>query len=254
MTEQYDDRVISEQVDNRLDDIFGSEGDSPPSPPAVESRAAAGPSASGASRIDSLFEKNDDDPPEDTVPADVVESSPINHLKSIVLSLEWEITDQIMQKLGEEISRLENTFRSEKLMVAFFQLLGSLGKYIRKKRANAHPDSIQLLHTVYEEMEKALLLPSLSEADKKRMLVTQVNRYKQLKQDIARPAAAPPPGEPVPAPVPRAAPSPASAEPAMPSPTDENLLAVMYQIKETLQSELRALRNEIKLLREHLDA
>ena len=91
------------------------------------------------------------------IDAEEIENSSIKELKSTIMSLEWEISDSVMEKLEEEIRKLEILSQNDKIILAFLQLLGSLGKYIRQKRARAHVDSITLLHSVYESLEKSML-------------------------------------------------------------------------------------------------
>ena len=47
------------------------------------------------------------------------EESPLTQLKSIILSLDWEITDEILQDLIDEIERLrvQDLFESDKVSV-----------------------------------------------------------------------------------------------------------------------------------------
>ena len=184
---------ITQQVNSRLNDLFG-EDDTPSQPKhthqAADSEDAMDENTTNAdldNRLDNFFEKGNrpsSDSGGDGIDPQELENSPIQNLKSVILSLEWEITDQVMQKLGEEIQKLEKRFKKDKVTVAFLQLLGSLGKYIRKKRADAHPDSIRLLHTVYEQLELVMLSKTLSDAEKKKMLIAQVNNYKNLKEEI----------------------------------------------------------------------
>lgn len=176
------DPKMAMEVDNRLDDFFSDEGPSstidnedlkpePKKQAAPEKPAAENP------------------PDEDSIMKDPVldsEDSPLRNLKSVVLSLEWEISDDVMFRLGDEVGVLEKEYKKDKILVAFLQILGSLGKYIHKKKADAHPDSIALLNSVYDNFEKAMLAPNLSEMDKKKLLAGEVNKYKKLKVIISK--------------------------------------------------------------------
>lgn len=272
---------ITEQVDSRLNDLFGEDDDAQSKPThaqqADDSDDPMDDKATNAeldNRLDNFFEKGkrmkSDSAGGGIDPKDL-ENSPIKDLKSVILSLEWEITDQVMQKLGEEIRKLEKLSKKDKIVVAFLQLLGSLGKYIRKKRAEAHPDSIRLLHSVYENLELAMLSKDLSDSEKKKMLVAQVNNYKTLKEEIlVAKDAAPEPEKP------KAAPK-APSETARKSPSYEEqetnltvadagggrsadlgdmpemakeVLRAMEEMRKTIQSEFSELRAELKRWRE----
>ncbi len=276
---------LTEQVDSRLNDLFG-EDDAPSKPKhthqADDSEDSMDDNTTNAeldTRLDTFFEKgkrtNSDTGGSGIDPKDL-ENSPIKDLKSVILSLEWEITDQVMQKLGEEIRKLEKQSKKDKIAVAFLQLLGSLGKYIRKKRAEAHPDSIRLLHSVYEQLELVMLSRNLSDAEKKKMLVAQVNNYKTLKEDIlvakeapAEPAEIPkPPAKKTPRPreemetAPKAAATEGGdSETRLPVDADalatgdvsavgREILSAMEEMRKTIQSEFSELRAELKRWRE----
>ena len=176
------DPKMAMELDTRLDDFFSDEGPSStidnedvkpePKKQAVKEKPAA-----------------ENPPGEDSIMQDPVldsEDSPLRNLKSVVLSLEWEISDDVMFRLGDEVGVLEKKYKKEKIIVAFLQILGSLGKYIHKKKADAHPDSIALLNSVYDTFEKAMLAPDLSEMDKKKLLAGEVNKYKKLKVIISK--------------------------------------------------------------------
>lgn len=175
---------ITSEVNGRLDDLFGGGADDG-SPGHENEKIGAetrSPAVSGGkkskqpvSQGSSLKSEKISHPKE----------ALINDLKTVIMSLEWEITDQVMDKLTEEIEKLKGACKEDKIVVAFLQLLDSLGKYIQKKKAEAHPDSISLLNSVYGNLETVMLSDGLSEAEKKKVLVTEVNKYKELKVIIA---------------------------------------------------------------------
>lgn len=106
------------------------------------------------------------------------------NLKAIIHSIEWEITDQIMTGLIAEINKLKEIYRNDKILYSFLKLQGSVGKYISSKKVTALPDSIKLLHSIYDGLEKVAQSPEMSDAEKKRMLSAEVNKFKALKEQI----------------------------------------------------------------------
>lgn len=110
--------------------------------------------------------------------------SPLTNLKAMLLSIEWEITDEILTGLMAEIERLKDVYQDDKILFSFLQLHGSVGKYIKTKKVTAHPDSIKLLHSVYHGFEKVVETPEMSEAEKKRLLANEVAKFKALKDQI----------------------------------------------------------------------
>lgn len=113
------------------------------------------------------------------------EAFPLRDLKSILLSIDWEISDEVLTMLIEEIGRLEDTYKSDNNLVVFFQLLGTVGKYIKKRKVNAHPGAIKLLNSVYNSLEIVLLSKGITEAEKKKILLVQVKEFKKIKEQIA---------------------------------------------------------------------
>ncbi|MCK5229861.1 MAG: hypothetical protein KAR13_06330, partial [Desulfobulbaceae bacterium] len=113
--------------------------------------------------------------------------SPIKDLKIVVLSLDWEITDKIMQNFAEEIDRLEEIWTADKILVAFLKILRALGRYIAKKKARAHPDSVKLLYSVYNALEKVVLTGDMPGSQKKEIVTDELRKYTKLKKqfDIA---------------------------------------------------------------------
>ncbi len=208
------DSTVTNEVENRLTDLFGGSDDS-------------------------------SDTVEGTVDA---QDSALRELKAIILSIDWEINDEIMNSLTKEIRRLEGVYKDDKSPLLLLRLLVSAGEYIKKKKANAHPDAITLLNSVYESLEKTVLSKDLSKADKKKLLVSRVNEFKKLKEEIAskKKISA---GVQV-APTRPSAPKPEEETPKpdiSKLPLEEAFIYAMDEIKQLIKSEFRALREELKL-------
>lgn len=142
---------IITEVDKRLDDLFG-----------------------GGENSAELFKENAD-----------FTDSPLRELKAIVLSIDWEIDDEIMTRLIEELTKLEKVYQNDKVSLMFIQLLGSTGKYIKANKANAHPDSINVLISVYVGFEKVVQSKGITDQEKKKILLAEVGKFKELKEQIA---------------------------------------------------------------------
>ncbi|MFC1516721.1 hypothetical protein ACFL7E_08195 [Thermodesulfobacteriota bacterium] len=210
------------------------------------------------SRMEYIFEQNGNSP-ESVQDAGTSEGPPIQNLKATVLSIDWEISDDVLTDLIEESARLEKTYGDDKDLLLFFQLLGSIGKYIKKRKVNAHPDAIKLLNSVYNSLEKVLLSKNITEEEKRQILLVQVEEFKKLKEQIARrktdsdkEKTIPPPGrtEPV---IPTDSVEHEKTEKikeTLPedinSMTPQEVLAyVLTEIKDLIRSEFDALRKEL---------
>jgi HAMP domain-containing protein len=135
-------------------------------------------------RLDYLFGESDESPDFDEDSGDF-EDSPLKELKPVVLSIDWEINDEIMTKFMGQLNILKDTYKDDKILLMFLQILGSAGKHIKAKKASADPDVIRLLNSVYASLEKVILSKGMTEAERKKTLRVQVNKFKKVREQIA---------------------------------------------------------------------
>ncbi|HBI14581.1 MAG TPA: hypothetical protein DDY20_03555 [Desulfobulbaceae bacterium] len=116
------------------------------------------------------------------------QDSPLTQLKSIILSLDWEITDETLQDLNDEIERLKHLkqFESDKVSQVYLQGLDKIGHYIQTQGAYAHPNSIKLLLTLYYDFEKILSSEHITGAEITALLKADVRKFKILQHQIAQ--------------------------------------------------------------------
>ncbi len=113
------------------------------------------------------------------------EESPIARLKTIILSIDWEINDDILQQLDDELVDLGDIWAGDKIKLVYVQGLSKIGRYIFKEKANAHPNAIKLLITFYHNLEKIVSSDDLMSAEeKKQLLLKDVKMFDQLKKQI----------------------------------------------------------------------
>ena len=115
------------------------------------------------------------------------ESSPIARLKTIILSIDWEINDDILQQLDDELHDLGEIWAGDKIKQVYVQGLSKIGRYIYKEKAGAHPNSIKLLITFYHNLEKIVTNEDeMGEDEKKQLLIADVKKFDQLKSQIGK--------------------------------------------------------------------
>jgi len=225
---------LTSELNDRLDDLFSEtdegQAKAPVTPPAVPADTG-GKSAA----------------PSDESPPAPQKASPLMELDAIVLSLDWEITDENLEKLLNEIERLKTLYKDARLPYMFLQLHGSVGKYIASKKVAAHPDSIKLLHSVHAGLEKVLLNPDMDETEKKKILSEEVKKFKDLKHQIMlTKSTAPEEAEGVTAKKTLAPATPSPAAPAVPaSAGDFNYQTFIDEIRKIIQAEFKELKREI---------
>jgi len=119
------------------------------------------------------------------------DESPIARLKTIILSIDWEINDEILQQLDDELVDLADIWADDKIKLVYIQGLSKIGKYIDKEKAAAHPNSIKLLITFYHNLEKIVSDENgMSGAEQKALLAADVKKFNQLKSQIGTPSIA----------------------------------------------------------------
>jgi len=190
---------------------------------------------------------------------DASEHYPLSELKNLIFSLDWEITDEVLEKLLQQIKDLNVTYEHDKIVLTFLQILNSLGVYIKKNRAKAHPKTFKTLNSVFSSLDKVVLSKDMVETDKKKILSTEMNRYKKLRIQIAQSKAEKKkhkikrqdPGMTAPETffqTPNAAQEESSNIERNLEPFAETLTNAVEEIKQYIHTEIEALKAEIKSL------
>ena len=185
-------------------------------------------------------------------------ASLLTKLKSIVLSMDWEISDAILTEFIQELSRLKIILKEDGIIVKCLQLLEAIGKYILQKKARTHPDSIRLLQSIFRDLEILLFSKGLSETARRSILSDEIAQFKRLKEKLTEPIKSSsgdnsPKGEKPfshsvqvtaePSPQVKVVPEPE------PMPPHEAFLYAVEEMKKTIQAEFSAIRAELKLWR-----
>jgi hypothetical protein len=137
------------------------------------------------SRLDDIFGENDIQLP-DAADENPKDDYPLAELKNLILSIDWEITDEALDNLLQQLKDLQLTYEQDKIVVTFLQILKSLGNYIRTHRGKAHPKTFKILNSVFSSLDKIVLSSDMSESAKKKILRAEMNQYKELRTQIAR--------------------------------------------------------------------
>ena len=155
----------------------------------VESKNIDTLSSELESRLDDLFGENDASLPDDQNGA-LKEHYPLAELKNLILSIDWEITDEVLDNFLQQIKDLGLTYEHDKIVTAFLQILNSLGNYIKINRAKAHPRTFKILNSVFSSLDRVVLSGDMPDLTKKKILRVEMNRYQELRDQIAKSKAA----------------------------------------------------------------
>ncbi len=111
--------------------------------------------------------------------------SPVARLKTIILSIDWEITDEILQELDNELIDLADIWENDKIKLIYVRALKTVGRYIHKEKASAHQNAIKILIAFYHNLEKIISFEDeMSTDEKKEILMNDLKKYERLKLEI----------------------------------------------------------------------
>lgn len=105
-------------------------------------------------------------------------NSPLKDMKSVILSIEWEINDHILEQLEDEINKLYLTFTGDRIVQGFLRIIRFLGRYVRVRGQMSSQDSINLLLSVYDHFENVMVTDKMPEAKKYTILLDNIKRYR----------------------------------------------------------------------------
>jgi len=205
-------------------------------------------------RLDEIFIEGESTPDAEKEHVDA-QASPLRELQSVILSIEWEISDDVMRRFLDEVTRLKNSYNGDRILTPFFKMLDSLGRYIQKYKAKANPEAVNVLNSVYAALEEVLSSDGVKEIEKETILLEEVQRFKDLKREIQ--------GQKgvieVKGKARKGVPELVEGKDVSIDMEDahqipETVMAALNEIKALIQSEFKALREEIQGLRDDKNA
>ena len=194
-------------------------------------------------RLDILFAEDDEDIIDDKQGLDPESSYPLRELKTIVLSIDWEITDEVMKKFVKQVVLLKEKFKDDKIVLVFLQLLGSIGEYIRVNLGQSHPDAFNLLSSSFNNLDKIVKSVGLSDIEKKKLLSIELNSYKKLKEKLVV-AKAPPKSKQVEEHV---------EKPETKQTKQDDVIAAIIEMKQFLRNELKIIKEDLENIKRTLN-
>jgi|GEM_PF-6610151 len=104
-------------------------------------------------------------------------------LKSIILSLEWEITDDIIKQYSEILYKLQDKFKDDVIALGIIRILQFLGKYIQIKKNEADSRVGKMLSNISEKLGW-VLDSDPPEGEKRTVFADIVEQYKNWVKTI----------------------------------------------------------------------
>lgn len=191
-------------------------------------------------RLDDFFAE------EKSPPATNNAKDPLEKLKSLIWSIDWEITDQCLSDMIDETQLLLAQYKDDQLTHTLLRMLHALGRYIRKRKAQSHPDGIRRVMSVYASLEKIILDEKLAEPLKKRIIAKEIQAFKKLKEQVEAQRRSIPVAEPSPKESP-------SVSPPAEYVDHRKFEQAMSAVEQRLTSEVEALRSQLTSLQKELN-
>jgi hypothetical protein len=129
-------------------------------------------------RLNDFFEESEE------ANISVEQTVSLEKLKSVVLSIDWEITETCLTDLIDETNALLPLYQKDRLSHALLRMLKAVGRYIRKRKAQAHPDAIKRVMSVFSSLEQLTGNEHVEEQLKKRIVAKEIAAFKKLKQQV----------------------------------------------------------------------
>ena len=168
------------------------------------------------------------------------DAASLEKLKSMVLSIDWEITESCLTDLIDETDSLLPQYQSDRYTHTLLRRLKAVGRYIRKRQARAHPDAIKRIMSVFASLEKLTGSLDLEEDTKKGIVAKEIAAFKKLKEQVESMRGA-------------ATPSPA------PSESDQDFVEcgqfeqAMTAVEQRLNAQVEDLKAQLQTLQKELD-
>jgi hypothetical protein len=113
------------------------------------------------------------------------ETPSLANLKSIIMSLEWEVTDDHLIDLMQEIKRLQKAYNKNHQLQKLLRLLFHLGRYIRIHKSHTHPYIFKMLFRVYNGSAK-IASGNYSNHGNAKIVNDEIKHYFSLKAYLKR--------------------------------------------------------------------
>jgi hypothetical protein len=101
------------------------------------------------------------------------------------MSLEWEVTDDNLNDLIQEIRRLQKSYVKDDHLQKLFRLLFHLGRYIKIHKGDTHPYIFKLLFRFYNSSAK-ITSGKYSNHENTKIVNDEIKHYLSLKSYLKR--------------------------------------------------------------------
>jgi len=115
----------------------------------------------------------------------IVKPPSLANLRNIIMSMEWEVTDDLLKELMQELSRLQKAYNKDSVLQKLFRLLVHLSRYIKVHKSDTHPYIFKMLFQAHNGLTK-IASGKCSNYQKAKIVNDEIKRYISLKSYLER--------------------------------------------------------------------
>ena len=104
------------------------------------------------------------------------------NLRILLLSIEWEITDDNLSKYLNETIQLQRLFQNNRYLKRLLQIQYFYGRFIKTYPNRIPLKTYKILYTLYNCMNNILANKKLSDFEKKKIVEQEIHRYKNFRK------------------------------------------------------------------------
>lgn len=136
-------------------------------------------------RLDEIFADDRQRNNSQTSKIKYIKAPSLESLRNIIMSLEWEVTNDHLNDLMQELSMLQQAYVKEDHLQKLFRLLIHLVRYIKVYQSDTHPYIFKMLFRAYRALTK-IISENYSSDQKAKIVNVEIKRYLALKGCLKR--------------------------------------------------------------------
>jgi hypothetical protein len=136
-------------------------------------------------RLDEIFAADLQSENPQGVKIKIVKTPSLANLRNIIMSMEWEVNDDLLKDLMQELSRLQKAYNKDSVLQKLFRLLVHLSRYIKVYKSDTHPYIFKMLFQAYNGLTK-IASGKCSNHQKAKIVNDEIKRYLSLKSYLKR--------------------------------------------------------------------
>ncbi|MBW1982363.1 MAG: hypothetical protein JRJ12_14200, partial [Deltaproteobacteria bacterium] len=167
-----DAKELEADIDKAIDELFVQKGEASKdaTPQEEESESPEPPAEAEKAEAESVDSQ----------------SELLEGLKESLLSLDWEITPENIDKFAAEARKLQDKLANDRHSLAVVKMSIGVCKYLKATKNSASAISIQFLHAATRTLDLFQNKPAISAAEQREALDKLLSKFRRVKADAQR--------------------------------------------------------------------